>query len=108
MIWQRTRHVPVEDGQHRLVGLVSHRSLLRVLARLLHEGTAEPIPVSEVMIRDPFCVSPETSTLRAVELMRRHAVGCLPVVKDGRLVGMINDGALMTVAAKLLEQNLRE
>ena len=108
MIWQRTRHVPVEDAQHRLVGLVSHRALLRVLARVLQEGTSAPIPVSEVMVRDPWSVAPETPTLRAMELMRRHDVGCLPVVKDGRLVGMINDGALMEVAGKLLEQHLKE
>lgn len=108
MIWQRTRHVAVEDSRHRLVGLVSHRSLLRVLARLLQEGKCDPIPVSEVMKRDPWCVAPETSTLRAVELMRKHGIGCLPVVEDGRLVGMINDGHLMDVAGKLLEQNLRE
>jgi CBS domain-containing protein len=43
-----------------------------------------------------------------VALMRQHGVGCLPVVKDGRLVGMINDGHLMDVAGKLLEQHLGE
>jgi predicted transcriptional regulator len=32
MIWERIRHVPVEDKDHRLVGLVTHRAVLRFIA----------------------------------------------------------------------------
>ena len=62
MIWERVRHVPVEDAQHRLVGLVSYRAVLRAAAQWLHESESAPIPVSEVMKRDPWTVSPDTST----------------------------------------------
>ncbi len=108
MLWERVRHIPVEDSAHRLLGLVSYRALLRVLARGKQERHRGPIPVSKVMQRDPLVVSPETPTLRAMEILRGKGVGCLPVVKDGRLVGMVTEGALMAVAAKLLEQHLSE
>jgi CBS domain-containing protein len=107
MIWEKVRHVPVEDAQNRLVGLVSYRALLRALLAQ-SGGRADPIPVSEVMKRDPWTVSPDTSTLVAIEVMRRYDIGCLPVVRDGRLVGMIWARNLIGIAAKLLEEKLRE
>jgi CBS domain-containing protein len=108
MIWEKVRHVPVEDNQNRLVGLVSYRAILRALVSLLQEGRSDPIPVSQVMRRDPWTVSPDTSTLVAIEVMRRYDVGCLPVVRDGKLVGMIWARNLMGISAKLLEEKLRE
>lgn len=109
MIWERVRHVPVEDSQHKLVGLVTYRAVLRAAAQWLHESESKPIPVSAVMKRDPWTVSPETSTLVAIEVMRQKDVGCLPVVtKDCKLVGMVTSRNLLGVASELLEQKLRE
>jgi CBS domain-containing protein len=109
MIWERVRHVPVEDAQHKLVGLVSYRAVLRAAAQWLHESESRPIPVAEVMKRDPWTVSPDTSTLVAIEVMRQKDVGCLPVVtKDGKLVGMVTSRNLLGVASELLEQKLKE
>ena len=108
MDWQRVRHVPVEDDQGRLVGLVSYRALLRLLARGGVDPAGEPVAVAEVMTRNPVTVTPETSTLEAIDLMRRSGVGCLPVVKDGRLVGMITGRDFMEIARELLERKLRE
>jgi CBS domain-containing protein len=54
-------------------------------------------------------VTPDTSTLVAIEVMRTKDVGCLPVVtKEGRLVGMVTARNLLGVAYELLEQKLRE
>ncbi|MFQ5411967.1 MAG: glutamate-cysteine ligase family protein, partial [Phycisphaerae bacterium] len=72
MDWERIRHVPVEDNQHRLVGLVSYRTLLRFLAKNLPRGFGRAVAVSEIMKPDPITVAPETPTLEAIELMRRH------------------------------------
>ncbi len=104
MEWERIRHVPVEDHNHKLVGLISYRSLLRLMARgTLQEG-GKLIAASEVMKKEPVTVSPEATTLEAIDLMRQHGVGCLPVVKDGKLVGIITERDLMNVAAELLKE----
>lgn len=108
MEWERIRHVPVEDHQNRLVGLISYRSLLRLFAKGEIGTSRRQTAVSEIMHRTPLTVAPETSTLDAIELMRRHRVGCLPVVKDGRLVGLVTERDFMNVAAQLMEEKLRE
>lgn len=106
MEWEHLRHVPVEDKDGRLVGLVSHRSLMRVLTR--GRTNEHPVAVQEVMERDPMTVTPETSTLEAVETMRKHNIGCLPVVSDGKLVGVITEHDFFEIAGSLLERWLRE
>ncbi len=106
--WHRIQHVPVEGEDHTLVGLVSHRSLLRFLAG---EGRADqdgPIPVSRIMHRDLITIPPQTSTIDAIKLMREHKIGCLPVVSDGRLVGLVTEREFTGIAGQLLEQMLRE
>jgi CBS domain-containing protein len=50
---------------------------------------AETITVDEVMSHNVFTVRPETSLAAAVELLRRHRIGSLPVVKNKKLVGII-------------------
>lgn len=107
MDWKHIRHVPVEDDQHRLVGLITHRTLLRFFTRVSPEERS--VPVSELMARDPLTVTPDTPTLDAIALMKKHHVSCLPVVRpDGRLVGIVTEQDFMDIAAVLLEQKLRE
>lgn len=105
MDWEHIRHVPVEDNENRLVGLVTHRHLLRLLARRRPDEQA--IPVSEVMIPDPVTCSPEESIQGAIRTMREHKIGCLPVVKDGLLVGVVTERDFMDIAAALLEERFR-
>jgi len=107
MEWEKIRHVPVEDQHNRLVGLVSYRSLLRLLARGMTGEDGKSIPVKDIMLRDPVTVTPDTSTLDAVQLMRKHRIGCLPVVKDDRLVGIITERDFMDMATNLLEEKLK-
>ncbi|MCB1055027.1 MAG: CBS domain-containing protein [Acidobacteria bacterium] len=106
MDWQHIRHVPVEDDQHRLVGLMSHRSLLRLMT---HGGErrAESIAVRDLMQKEVITISPQASTLEALELMKQHRIGCLPVVENERLVGIITERDFLKIAGKLLEEFLQ-
>lgn len=106
MDWEHLRHVPVEDDQGKLVGLVSHRALLRLVSR---GGSIEKVTVASIMKPDPLAVTPSTPTLEAIGLMREHQVGCLPVVgEQGQLVGVVTEHDFLVVAARLLEDYLRE
>jgi CBS domain-containing protein len=107
MDWNRIRHVLVEDSDNRLVGVVSRRAMLGLVGTYHPEQLDGPMPVREVMTRDPITVSPETTTLDAIGLMRHHKISCLPVVKDGRLVGLITEPQFMEIAGQLLEEKLR-
>ncbi len=106
MDWQRLRHILVEDTQHRLVGLISHRSVLRYLAEYgPSQSEEEGVPVKEIMIHDPVSVTPETPTLEAVRLMRSRKIGALPVVRDEQLVGIITDREFLKIASQLLDES---
>ena len=108
MEWHRIRHVPVEDHEHRLIGLVTSRAILRLLSNGSLEREGEPISVAEVMKKDPITVAPSLSTTRAIELMRRYGIGCLPVTHEDRLVGIVTENDFMEIAGQLLEEKLGE
>jgi CBS domain-containing protein len=106
MYWKGVRHLPVEDVEGRIVGILTHRSLLKLLA----EGRPgdDPVPVRDIMRRDPVTIAPDASCVDAVRLMRTHKVSGLPVLRDGRLVGIITDHDFSHAASALLEEELGE
>ena len=102
---RQIRHVPiVENG--KLVGIVTDRTLreasthpavynlLLDLLASLDRGTVE-----EIMIREEEVVTvpPDISVKGAARLMRERKVGCLPVVEEGRLVGIVTTSDLLAV-----------
>ena len=107
MEWQKIRYVLVEDEDGRFVGLVSHRAVLSMLARA-KAGDGSTRSVREIMRADVVTVSPDTSSLQALDLMRRNKIGCLPVVEDGRLVGVLTEHDFMELASVLLDRWLKD
>jgi CBS domain-containing protein/gamma-glutamyl:cysteine ligase YbdK (ATP-grasp superfamily) len=105
MIWEKIRYIPVEAADHTLLGLVTHRTVLRAL---VEDGASRQRGVGEFMRKDVVTVKPETPTVEAIRLMRKHHIGCLTVVLDDRLVGIITEDDLMEIAAKLLEEQLSQ
>lgn len=109
MDWQHLRHIPVEDDDHKLVGLVSHRALLRHVSKLGPEDSRDPIPVSEVMTTDLATVTPDTPTVDALTLMHERDIGCLPVVAaDGTLAGILTEHDFFEIATPLLFRYLAD
>lgn len=96
------RFLPVVDGDQRLVGLVSHRELERAepsaittlaageVNYLLSKVTAE-----RIMRKEVITCTPKTLVEEAGQLMREKRVGCLPVVEEERLVGIITDDDIL-------------
>jgi acetoin utilization protein AcuB len=103
------RHLPVlaEDG--RLVGVVTERHLRDcVPSRLAPPNLLEcqrllaSTPVLQVADRDPGAIPPEVPIPYAIARMRRLRVGCLPVLSEGRLVGILTSGDLVALLERLL------
>lgn len=107
MHWRHVRHVPVEDDAGHLIGIVSHRDLIELLASGRF-GMSGSVVVRDIMKTDLVTVEPNTPTLDALELMREKNIGCLPVVKNGRLVGIITAYDFLTVSSKLFEEKLSQ
>ena len=109
MKWKHVRHIPVENNAHRLVGLVTYRTLMRVLSDPSHRDQKLAMPVHEIMHRKVITIPPETATLEAMKIMRHHRIGCLPVVdSNNRLVGIITEHDLIELARPLLERYLTD
>ncbi|HEX5885180.1 MAG TPA: CBS domain-containing protein [Pyrinomonadaceae bacterium] len=107
MDWRHIRHVPVEDQEGRLVGLVTHRGMLRMLAKGYRANSdGSTTTVRDLMIPNPVTVSPATSSLEAIEIMRSNRVGCLPVVEGDQLVGIVTSYDFLEASARLFQQHL--
>jgi len=95
MAKHRVNQLPVLDNDN-LVGIVTDRDIRDAYpTSMMIDRTeaidrfAEKITVEEVMTHDVFIVRPETTLATAVNLLRRHRIGSLPVIKDKKLVGII-------------------
>ena len=108
MDWEHLRHVPVEDGQGNLVGLITNRHLMRLLARGANEENAARVAVQDIMLRVVVTVTPDTTVIEAVNLMRSHGVACLPVVFEGKLQGLVTESDFLDVASRLFAEQLTE
>ena len=102
--WRRVRYVPVEDDSKHLIGLISMRMLFREFNDIVHNKGTSSKAVEEIMIKNPITIHPEASIMEAVEIMASQKIGCLLVVKNNRLVGMITEANYMTITARLLKQ----
>ncbi|NND76482.1 MAG: CBS domain-containing protein [Ilumatobacter sp.] len=106
MDWHRLRQLIVEDAEDGIIGILSYRRLLRVLANNADDRRWEELCVGDVMQRDPVCVPPSMVPLRALEIMRSFGVGSLPVVEDGVLCGLVTEHDFMNIAGMLMLQQL--
>jgi CBS domain-containing membrane protein len=87
------RHIPVTDGSGQLAGLVTQRDILS-LEQKKETGTL----LREIMRTDLATVTPDTPLRTAAETMIFNKYGCLPVVQDGQLVGIITETDFLKLA----------
>ena len=100
------RHLPVvEDGA--LVGIVSDRDLLERTGRgLLGEQNGGDERLAEFMHKDPVTAAPDDFIVSAVSELSVHGIGCLPVVDEGRLVGIVSETDFMRLLVQVAELGL--
>lgn len=90
--------------QDNLVGIISERDILRKIVAL--EGDAKTMRVSEIMTSNLVTVLPTTSVREAMRLVTNHRVRHLPVLENGKLIGLISIGDLTRWAMLLQEQQI--
>lgn len=109
MKWAHIRHVPVIDKSGRLVGILSHRDIVAAavstlaikiseVERVQHLAASE---VRQMMHQPTATIGPTESVQRAAHLLRAHKIGCLPVIDDGRLVGIITEADLLRIVEQM-------
>ena len=108
MTWHHIHWIPVEDNEEHFVGLITHDLLLGLYSDPSAQISPHTITVEQIMLREVASVSPQTSTLDALRLMDEARVSCLPVVEEGRLVGLVTDQEVMAMAKSMLEERLQK
>lgn len=103
MDWKKVRHVPVENSEGELVGLITSGLLVNYLFTN-REKTIERVSIRDIMIKKPHYVKPETLTKDALKLMKDEKVGCLPVVRNKKLVGIVTEHDFVDVSHQLLKE----
>jgi CBS domain-containing protein len=113
MIFARStlRHLPVLRGK-KVVGIITQRDLKSYAPGLLSGVTSEQYhqvmettSISRVMARDLHTVRPDQPVVDAVDLLYGHRIGCLPVVENEELAGIVTTTDMLGLMARLLKEN---
>jgi acetoin utilization protein AcuB len=112
MARRRIRRLLIVDQEHdpqRLIGIVSTTDVLRAAPPEINPFAAVVAPdahshdsVAGIMKRDPFSVPPDTPIEAAARLMSERKIGALPVVRDGKLVGLITESDIFRAFVEIL------
>ncbi len=102
------RRFPVVEGD-KLVGIITDRDIRNATAssvvlteKKYHDFLLDNVKVESVMTPDPATVAPDTPLDEAARKILELKVGGLPVVEDGRLVGIITETDLIKTLVELL------
>ncbi len=104
----KIHHLPVIDESGDLIGLVSLTNVLAATDSFLREDKtrihAREIGITDVMVTDVATVEREASLRSAALFLEKHRIGCLPVMDNEKICGIITDTDFVAVAINLLEQ----
>jgi CBS domain-containing protein len=90
--WLRVKNIGalVVTSGKVVLGIISEREIVHAFSR--YGETVAAMPVKEIMRYGVITASPDESVSRAMHLMTRHRVRHMPVLRDGKLVGIISIG----------------
>lgn len=106
MRMEMIRHIPVVDHQNQLQGLVTHQNLLKASVSSFSDIDIEEkkdffrhILIKEIMIEDVLTTTPETPIAEAAQVMVENKVGCLPVMRGEKIVGIVTEADFLNLIA---------
>ncbi len=103
------RHLPIVDAEGRLVGLITQRSLLQAIpsdarkfSPFVVNYALARIKARNVMLKEVITIGEDVALEEAARIMADRKIGCLPVMRDGALVGIISDNDIFNTMVNLL------
>ena len=108
---KHVRHVPIVEPDNTFVGLMTHRDLLAQTISYLADVDEEEqeyldrnIHIINIMKTDCLTADPEMDVCKAITMLLTHRYGCLPVVSDGKLVGIVTEADFLKLTLDLLRK----
>ena len=109
MLSRKFRYLPIVDDNGILVGLLTKGSLASALpadtsnlSRFEISYVLAKVKVRSVMVEDVITATPDTPIEIAARIMADNLIGCLPILEDNKLVGIITDSHLFITMVSLL------
>jgi len=110
MVGKNIRHIPIVDDDKCVLGLVTQRDVLAAIepeaiqkAKSASHEVRSSVNLSEIMSKNVSVIHQSDSLRQAALYLQAHKYGCLPVVDDDRLVGIITDSDFIDIAINLIE-----
>ena len=101
---KKIRHIPIVGSNNQLLGLVTQRDILAASSPDSTNKQQEmSTPLNAIMVTKLDTVNKGTDLRQAALFLQQHKHGCLPVVEDNTLVGLVTDTDFVSVAINLLE-----
>ncbi len=104
------RHIPVTDNNNKFVGLITHRDLLACSISLIagidqqeQDELYGSIRIKDVIKTDITTCNKDLDLCSAIKILLENKYGCLPVVQDGKLVGIVTEADFLKLTYDLLK-----
>jgi acetoin utilization protein AcuB len=112
MHYEKIRHIPVVNRKSEVIGIVSDRDLYKALGPKNNSNVIEesgdkaamhvvPQKVRHIMHRAVITINPNEQVTDAAAVMAKHRIGALPVVKDGKLTGIVTTTDLLRYFSRI-------
>ncbi|WP_458412202.1 acetoin utilization AcuB family protein [Schinkia sp. CFF1] len=101
----RIRHIPIIDENQYVIGIVTDRDIKDVSPSILHaDEHSEDLyrPISTIMTENVLTGHPLDFVEEVSSMFYEHKIGCLPIVKEGKLVGIITETDMLHTLVKLM------
>jgi acetoin utilization protein AcuB len=101
---RKIRHIPIIDEHDQLLGIITDRDIKEALPSSFHLNNEEQIlskPVKEIMKKEIITIHPLDFVEEVAALFYEHKIGCLPVVKENKLVGIITQTDVLRTFVEL-------
>lgn len=106
MEWNKIKYIAVEDEHGGLVGLLTSRKILNYFNKIVHHGKEPEESIESIMTANLITVTPDTKISEAIVLMQKYQIGCVPVVKSGKLVGMLTEQDFLKMIDRLIRSKI--
>lgn len=104
------RHIPIMSGD-QLVGIVTTTDVKHYTPSILsgipaeeYNRLMESTPLSKIMTRNPVTIEPDKTVYEAAQLLYDRRIGCLPVMENGVLKGVVTTTDMLNVLLQLLRE----
>ena len=99
-------HIPIIDKEGSVIGLISHRDVIAASSSTLTHppNDTSKTPLHKIMTTSVVTIPPSAGTLKAAQYIHNSRHGCLPIVDEGVLIGIITEYDFVEVAINLLER----